>query len=238
MHPQQRAARLAGFLYLVVVLSSPFVLMYAPGKLFVAGDPSATVARIQANLDLFRAYILVGLVSEVFFVATVLALYRLFRDVDRDLAALMVVAIMLIAPLALLGTGYQIATLRLLTDPQPLAAFDPVLRNALILFLPMLGRMTTPVHVLFWGLWLLPLAILAWRSNWLPRWLAVWLGLNGMTYVVLSVIAVFSLPLYQRGMSVATPLLFGEAILAVWLVTVGVRERRAARKAGFGVRSD
>jgi hypothetical protein len=230
MHPQQRNARVAGLLYLVVVLSSPFVLMYAPAKLFVPGDPTATVATLQANLALYRAYILVGLVSEVFFVATVLALYRLFRDVDRDLAALMVVAILLIAPLALLGTGYQIATLRLLTDSQPLAAFDPAVRSALILFLPMLDRMATPVHVLFWGLWLLPLSILAWRSNWLPRWLGVWLGLNGLTYVVLSVVAVFSLPLYQQGMSLATPLLFGEAILAVWLVVAGVRDRKVAHR--------
>ncbi len=229
-HPQQRTARVAGILYLVVVLSSPFVLMYAPGKLFVAGDPVATVTTLQANVPLFRAYILVGLVSEVFFVATVLALYRLFRDVDRDLAALMVVAIMLIAPLALLGTGYQIATLRLLSDSQPLAAFDPMARDALILFLPMLDRMATPVHVHFWGLWLLPLAILAWRSRWLPRWLSVWLGLNGLAYVALSVLAVYSLPLYQQGLSMATPLLFGEAVLSMWLVVVGVRERKAPHR--------
>jgi hypothetical protein len=89
--------------------------------------------------------------------------------------------------------------------------------------------MATPVHVLFWGLWLLPLAILAWRSNWLPRWLCAWLGLNGLTYVVLSVIAVHSVPRYQQGISMATPLLFGEAILAVWLVVVGVRDRKANR---------
>jgi hypothetical protein len=228
MHPQQRTARLAGLLYLVVVFSSPFVLMYAPGKLFVAGDPSATLARIQANLDLLRAYILVGLVSEVFFVATVLTLYRLFRDVDRDLAALMVVAVVLIAPLALLGIGYEVATLRLLTDPQPLAALDPAARDALILLLPMLDRMATPVHVLFWGLWLLPLAILAWKSHWLPRWLAIWLGLNGLAYVSLSVIAIFSLPLYRQGMSISTPVLFGEAILALWLAVLGVRERSMA----------
>lgn len=230
MHPQQSTARLAGFLYLVVVLSGPFVLMYAPGKLFVVGDPSATVARIEANLDLFRAYVLVGLVSEVFFVATVLALYRLFRDVDRDLAALMVVAVLLVAPLALLGVGHEIATLRLLTDPRSLAAFDPAARDALVLFLPMLERMATPVHVLFWGLWLLPLAILAWRSHWLPRWLAVWLGLNGLAYVALSVAAVFSATLYRQGMTVATPLLFGEAVLALWLAVVGVRQRGAARE--------
>lgn len=228
MDARQRTARLAGWLYLVVVVSGPFVLMYAPGKLFVGGDPSATIARIQANLDLFRVYILVGLVSEVFFVATVFTLYRLFRDVDRDLAAMMVVTVLLIAPLALLGTGYEIATLRLLTDPQPLTAFDPATRDALTLLLPMLDRMATPVHVLFWGLWLLPLAILAWRSHWLPRWLAAWLGLNGLAYVALSVVAVFSLALYRQGMSLATPLLFGEAVLALWLVVVGVRERGAA----------
>lgn len=103
MNHRQGTARLAGCLYLVVVLSSPFVLMYVPGKLFVPGDPAATVDRIQADLELFRAYILAGLVSEVAFIATVLALHRLFREIDGDLAALMVVALLLVAPLALVA---------------------------------------------------------------------------------------------------------------------------------------
>jgi hypothetical protein len=224
MNHRQGTARLAGCLYLLVVLLSPFVLMYVPGKLFVPGDPAATVDRIQADLELFRAYILAGLVSEVAFIATVLALHRLFREIDGDLAALMVVALLLVAPLALLGIGYDIATLRLLTDPRPLAAFAPGMHDALIVFLPMLERMSTPVQVLFWGLWLLPLALLAWRSRWLPRWLAAWLALNGVTYVALSGVAVFSVAAYQQAMTAATPLLLGEAALALWLVVVGVRE--------------
>jgi hypothetical protein len=38
----KKNARVAGALYLLVVLLGPFVLIYVPGKLFVPGDVAAT----------------------------------------------------------------------------------------------------------------------------------------------------------------------------------------------------
>ncbi len=81
MHLIRRTARLAGWLYLPVVLIGPFVLLYVPGKLFVPGDASATASNILANQSLFRASTMLGIVSELFFIASVLALYRLLKDV-------------------------------------------------------------------------------------------------------------------------------------------------------------
>ena len=57
MHPLKKTARVAGFLYLLVTLTGPFVLLYVPGKLFVTGDASATASNILAHQSLFRAYI-------------------------------------------------------------------------------------------------------------------------------------------------------------------------------------
>ena len=76
MHPLNKTARVAGFLYLLVVISGFFSLMYAPGKLFVPGDASAMASNILAHQSLFRAYIVVGLISGLLFIATVLALYQ------------------------------------------------------------------------------------------------------------------------------------------------------------------
>ncbi len=82
MDPTKKTARIAGLLYLSVVLTGPFVLLYVPGKLFVPGDATATASNILAHESLFRAYIVVGLVSELLFVSVVLALYRLLKGVN------------------------------------------------------------------------------------------------------------------------------------------------------------
>jgi hypothetical protein len=65
MHPLKRTARLAGFLYLLVVLLGPFVLIYVPGKLYVPGDAAATAGNILAHESLFRAHMVVGLLTEL-----------------------------------------------------------------------------------------------------------------------------------------------------------------------------
>jgi hypothetical protein len=228
MPPTQRAARLTGLLYLVVVLAGPFVLLYVPGKLFVAGDASATARNILAHESLFRAHIAVGLVSELFFVASVLALYRLLKGVHADLAGLMVVLNLLIAPLALLGIANEVAALALLRGGDFLRAFDAPQRDALALLLLELDRKGVLVSEVFWGLWLLPLGALVWRSGFLPRFLGAWLTANGFAYVAISATA-FLAPGQQRAvLTAATPVLLGEVALTLWLLVFGVRARPAA----------
>jgi hypothetical protein len=49
---------------------------------------------------------------------------------------------------------------------------------------------------MFWGLWLFPLALLVYRSRFLPRFLGVWISLAGVAWIVLSLTAIL-LPQYQ-----------------------------------------
>lgn len=221
--PTKRAARLAGLFYLVVVLAGPFVLLYVPGKLFVHGDPTATARNILAHESLFEANIVIGMVSELFFVATVLSLYRLLRGVHAELAALMVILILLSVPLALLATANEVAALTLLRGGDYLAAFDGPQRDALALLLLEFDRLGVLVSEVFWGLWLLPLGVLVYRSRFLPRFLGVWLVANGFAYLAMSATG-FLLPDYLKILSTAvTPVLFGEVALMLWLLIVGVR---------------
>ena len=46
MHPTDKAARIAGAVYLSMVLTAPFSLIYVPGKLIVHGNAAATAANI------------------------------------------------------------------------------------------------------------------------------------------------------------------------------------------------
>lgn len=223
MPPTRRTARAAGLLYLIVVLTGPFVLLYVPGKLFVPGDATATAGNILAHPSLFRAHIAVGLVSELAFIATVLALYRLLKDVSMELAAVMVILVLIDAPLAFLSIANEAATLTFLRSAGSLAAFDGPQRNALATLLMSFDGEGVLVSEVFWGLWLLPLGTLVYRSGFLPRFLGVWLSVNGLAYLVLGSVRLLS-PEHVRTMtSLATPVLFGEVALMLWLLTVGVR---------------
>jgi PadR family transcriptional regulator len=49
MTPTGKNARIAGFLYLLLVIAGPIRLMYIPSKLFVHGNASATANNIAAR---------------------------------------------------------------------------------------------------------------------------------------------------------------------------------------------
>ena len=98
MHPTDKAARVAGAVYLSMVFTAPFSLIYVPNKLIVRGDATATAANILAHETLFRLSILGDLVGQVIFICLAIALYRLLSNVNRTWALLMVGFVLVSAP--------------------------------------------------------------------------------------------------------------------------------------------
>lgn len=77
------------------------------------------------------------------------------------------------------------------------------------------------VAEMFWGLWLFPLALLVYRSRFLPRFLGVWLAIGGFAYVILSLTGVV-LPQYQgKVFAYSQPAVLGELVFMLWLVVKG-----------------
>ena len=56
MHPTDKAARVAGAVYLSMTLTAPFSLLYVPTKLIVQGNPTATANNILSN-EIGRAHV-------------------------------------------------------------------------------------------------------------------------------------------------------------------------------------
>src|SRR6266550_976277 len=54
MHPTDKAARVAGAVYLSMVVTAPFSLIYIPSTLIVRGNATATANNILAHETLFR----------------------------------------------------------------------------------------------------------------------------------------------------------------------------------------
>jgi hypothetical protein len=76
---------------------------------------------------------------------------------------------------------------------------------------------------IFFGLWLLPLALLVYRSRFLPRFLGVWLAIDGVAWVILSLTGVLSPQYYDKVSTYAQPASFGEVPFMLWLVIKGAK---------------
>ncbi len=89
MSSLSKNARVAGLLYILGSAVGVVRLTYIPNALFVYGDATATANNIAAHESLFRLGIVSQLLGYALWLFVPLALYRLLKDVNRELAALM-----------------------------------------------------------------------------------------------------------------------------------------------------
>jgi hypothetical protein len=219
-------ARIAGFLYLLLAIAGPLRLIYIPETLFVRGNASATASNIAAHETLFRLGIVGDLFCGTLLIFLTLALYRLFQGVDRNLAVLVVIlGGVLPAALDFFIVLNDSAALILVRGGDFLSAFDKAQRDALaMLFLRMHGQEILAAEI-FWGGWLFPLGILTFRSGFLPRFLGVWLIINGFAYLAMSLTGLL-LPDYSGVVNGITfPALTGEVAFLLWLLIMGAKEQ-------------
>jgi uncharacterized protein DUF4386 len=229
MNSSKRKARIAGLLYLLLALTGVFNLIYVPTTLFVSGDATATVANIVSFELLFRTGILSGLISNILFVFLVLALYRLFKEINHKQAILMVTLVVISVATSFVNTFNQIAVLILLSGADFLSVFEkPQLDAAAYVFLRVHSHALQIIQI-FWGLWLFPFGLLVYKSRFIPKILGVFLFIAGFAYL-LSSFTYLVLPQYNATISpVITVLESAELPIILWLLFVGVKTQPEER---------
>ncbi|MGA8034710.1 MAG: DUF4386 domain-containing protein [Candidatus Acidiferrales bacterium] len=223
MNAIRNPGRFAGLLYVVTSAFGFFAMGYVPGKLIVHGDAAATAANIAAHETLFRLGIASQLIGMAGFIFVALALYELLKGVDRRQAALMVILIVVSIPIAFVNEVNSMAALALMRGANFLGAVEKPQREAMaMLFLNLHGRGLV-FSELFWGLWLLPLGCLVYKSRFLPRFLGVWLALAGIGWVILCFTGILA-PQYADTLNTyLQPAILGEIAFMLWLVIKGAK---------------
>ena len=228
MISRQQTARLGGALYIAMGLPAAFAIVYIPSVFIVPGDATATASRIAASAGLYRFGILADLLCGVFAIWLATVLYDLFKVVDRAQARLMVGFVFGMVAIGTVLTVLMAAPLVLTSGANYLAAFDKHQLDALTLGFWGLRAQGIRAATMYWGVWLLPLGILVYKSGFLPRLLGVLVFVAGCSYVV-DCLVYFFFPHYAGIVALvsAVPQAAGELGFSGWMLIKGVRPDRA-----------
>jgi len=216
MNPN-KTARVAGFLYLVLLPLGIFGMMIRQ-RLIVPGDAAITAHNIMASESLFRLSIVSALIVQLVNILVVLVLYKLLKPVNKNHALLMVIFFLVGVPIAMLNELNQFAALLLLSGADYLTVFTAGQLQALVPLFLDLHEHGIMIAGIFWGLWLFPMGYLVFKSGFLPRILGILLIIGGFGYLIDS-FAIFLFPSFK---AIALFTFIGEVLFPLWLLIKGV----------------
>ena len=212
--PHRSFARLTGFMYFLLIPLGIFGIMYVP-TLVVDGDLTATVTNFRDNEGLFKLSIVAALLIQMVHIILVLMLYRLFVSVNRSVAKILVLLAMLGVPIALLNEVNHGAIL--------LVLHNPGISNSFVMLFLGVHHYGVIIAGIFWGLWLLPMGYLVYKSNFMPKIIGITLMIGCFGYLADSFIYILE-PSF--GFQFAQFMFIGEVMIAFWLLIMGVNEEK------------
>jgi hypothetical protein len=232
MNSSKRLAKIAGVLYLFVGIFGGFAEGFVDPKMYVAGNAVATAGNVLANSGLVRMGVVSHLLDGTFFVFLAMALYTLLQHVNKSVARAMLILVVLATGIICLNAVFQFEGLRVATDGTYATTFGIAGSNALVLLLLDAQHYGTLIAQVFFGLWLIPLGYLAYKSGLFAKWLGVVLIAGGVCYII-DLLAAFLAPDFGQKIHnlVIMPSAVAEISMVLYLIIIGVKTVKTDLKA-------
>jgi hypothetical protein len=220
----KRLARIAGLLYLAVGILGAFAFAAVYSAMYVAGDAAATASKLVANAGLVKIGVAGDLIQVTIWVFLALTLYVLLRHVSGYAARAMVVLVAIGASLSFVNILFEFQGLRVATDPAYTATIGAAGATALAMLMLDLQHYGYYIAGIFFGLWLVPLGYLTFKSGMFPKVLGVVLVVGGTGYLF-DTLAAFVAPELTPPIHAMAALLgiVAEVSLLAYLLVKGVR---------------
>lgn len=229
-YPSLRGAALtAGFGLLVMFFAAMFANFFVISGMIVPTSAETTTNNILANLPLFRSGVVSFLLVLICDVLAAWGLYVVFQPASPQLSKLAAwfrLVYTAIFGAALLGL---VAIPSLLGNAQWMATFEPAqLQSQVLLFFRMFDSAWT-FSLVFFGVHLLVLGYLVFRSGYAPKWIGILLVLAAFGYLTDNV-AKLLMSNYADYASVFLPMvvipgILGELSLCFWLLFKGGKDQ-------------
>ncbi|MCB0194164.1 MAG: DUF4386 domain-containing protein [Anaerolineae bacterium] len=226
MGVNKSTARVAGVLYIIIIISGIFAEFFVRQSLIVPGDATTTAANITASEGLFRLGIAGDLIMILSDIALALIFYVLFKPVSNALSLL--AAFFRLGQATILGINLLnlFFVLQLLNGADYLTAFEADQIPALVMLFLNGHRIGYSIGLVLFGLSLFVLGYLVLKSGYVPKVLGILLMVAASGYLIDS-FASFLLPNYDDfemvfALVVFLPAFIGELSMALWLLLKGV----------------
>ncbi len=229
MDISKKNARIAGVLYLLVGIFGGFSEGFVDPKMYVAGNAALSASNVISNSQLVRMGVVAHLLDGTFFVFFAMMLYGILQHINKSVARAMLILVVLATGIICLNAVFQFEALQIVTGAVNLNSLGHAGSNALVLLLLDTQHFGTLIAQVFFGLWLIPLGYLAYKSLGLfPKWLGIVLIVGGVCYIV-DLLSAFLLPSFNQNIYtlIVIPSAIAEISMVLYLLVVGVRTKKA-----------
>jgi hypothetical protein len=220
-------ARIAGVMYLFIIIAGMFSELFVRGKLVVSGDAAATANNIATSLSFWRLGLGAELLMQVLDIPVMLVIYVLLRKVNRYIALL--VLLFNIVQTAVLAANKLnlVAAMMTLGNKTYLNAVDPHVWQAQTYLSIRLHEYGFGIGLIFFGFVCVFEGYLIFKSGFFPRWIGVLMQIAGICYLTNS-ICLLLLPNIASIIvpAILVPCFIGELSFCLWLIIKGVNVQK------------
>jgi hypothetical protein len=219
-------ARIAGLLYLIVIVGGIFAEVFVRGRLVVHGDAAATAHNILTHELLYRS----GFAVEIFYCACnvplTFILYDLFKVVNKSVALLVLFFCLVGTAIESVSLLAHAAPLILLGSGRTLSAFTAEQLQAWAYVSLQLFEYGFAIALVFFGCYCLLFGYLIFRSTFFPRVIGGLLAIEGLLYLITSFAKFLSPAVAARVFPYLAASGLAEIVLCLWLLVMGVNVQR------------
>ncbi|WP_052158261.1 DUF4386 domain-containing protein [Lacinutrix jangbogonensis] len=223
---RNKKARVAGILYLLLIISGFIYLVFIPLELIDLQNATKTLENIRSSELLFRLGIVTAICSSLIFMLLPLALYNLLRNVNKVSAKFMVLFALISIPISFVNILNKFSVLTLINNSEYAQKIGQTeFQTQVMLYLENYNN-GVQVSQIFWGLWLLPFGYLVYKSDFLPKVLGVFLMAGCFGYLITFFGGFLYSDFNKTIISdiVGFPAPIGEIGICLWLLIMGTNK--------------
>jgi len=229
---RNKKARIAGILYLLLVISGFTYLVYIPSELIDLKNATKTIENISSSELLFRLGIVTAICSSLIFMLLPLALYNLLKSVNKVSAKFMVLFALISIPISFVNILNKFSVLTLINKSEYAEKLGQAeFQTQIMLYLEKYNN-GIEISQIFWGLWLLPFGYLVYKSGFLPKILGVFLMAGCFGYLITFFGGFLYSDFNKTIISdiVGFPAPIGEIGICLWLLIMGTNKLNFRKK--------
>lgn len=218
-------ARVAGLCYLLVIILGGYAELFVRQALHVTGNPNETGQRIMDNAFVYKLGFVADLLNLVIGLPCVVIIYYLFRHVNRPLARLALIFVVIQTAIVSVNLLEQVKPLLILKGPISSSPLPFAVQATMAQVWIDAHELGYGIGLVFFGFYCIMVGYLLYHSGRLPKIFGVLYAIAGVAYLVNS-FTMFLMPEFRNPVFsyVIPPAFIGELALTLWLIIKGVKE--------------